>query len=74
MNYNLTDSEINNIEYFLRNAMIVTKCEDCCYCNRVNKNEKTFLRCAKLRNNENEPLLVRPDYYCFYGEDMNLPF
>lgn len=74
MNCNLTDSEINDIAYFLKNAMLVTKCEDCCYCNRENRNGKTVLRCSKLRNNKNEPLLVRPDCYCFYGEDTNLPF
>lgn len=74
MNYNLTDSEIDNIEYFLRNAIVVTKCEDCCYCNRENKNGKTVLRCSKLRNNKNEPLLVEPNDHCFYGEDTGLPF
>ena len=69
-----TDSEINDIGYFLKYAVLATKCEDCCYCNRENKNGKTFLRCSKLRNNKNEPLLVEPNGYCFYGEDTNLPF
>lgn len=69
-----TDSEINDIEYFLKYAVLVTKCEDCCYCNRENKNGKTVLRCFKIRNNKNEPLLVEPNGYCFYGEDTNLPF
>lgn len=74
MNCNLTDSEINDIAYFLKNAVLVTKCEDCCYCNRENRNGKTVLRCSKLRNNKNETLLVEPNCYCFCGEDTDLPF
>lgn len=69
-----TDSEINDIGYFLKYAVLATKCEDCYYCNRENRNGKTFLRCSKLRNNKNEPLLVEPNFYCFYGKDTNLPF
>lgn len=74
MNCDLTDSEINDIAYFLKNAMLVTKCEDCCYCNRESRNGETFLRCSKLKNKNNEPLFVRPNCYCFYGEDTDLPF